>query len=171
SNVRFYLQGLPCRPDNLTIDELILKWRGQYNVLEDRHGYIQWLFPLRQQGVNPYASALLQQEVDILSTSREAQCRMLSALDMMLDFYGMRWQDQKLRQLGRTSSYKVRYCNLMNHTHNFLRISRILQSLCLFGLSSYTTPIVLYLLSEVCAKELGSPGLFRSLKTFWIECL
>jgi hypothetical protein len=170
-NVRFYLHAMPCRPDNLTIDTLVSRWHGQHALLENQHGYIQWLFPLRDAGVNHMASPLNQSEIKTLRSSQIAKARMLSALDMMLEFYGMQWQDDDMKQLSRTSSYEPCYSNLLHNRHNFLRISRILQSLCLFGLGAYTTPIVLYVLAEISAGELQSLSLQRSLQAYWIDCL
>jgi hypothetical protein len=38
--------------DNLYIDEIHANWAGDYKGLELRHGYIQWLFPIHEEGVN-----------------------------------------------------------------------------------------------------------------------
>jgi hypothetical protein len=43
---------LPRNPHDtqLKIDELHEKWWGDYEALEREHGYIQWLFPIREDG-------------------------------------------------------------------------------------------------------------------------
>ncbi len=32
-----------CQPDGLLIDELHERWEGKFDILEAKHGYIQWL--------------------------------------------------------------------------------------------------------------------------------
>ena len=34
----------------LKVDELHTQWWGDYETLEREHGYIQWLFPIREEG-------------------------------------------------------------------------------------------------------------------------
>lgn len=41
----------------------MLKWKGDYYKLESKHGYIQWLFPLFERGMNWDCPAL--KEIDI----------------------------------------------------------------------------------------------------------
>src|SRR5690348_12097599 len=88
-NVEFYSNKIPCQPDNVFLDEIHHKWKGDYTKLEYRHGYIQWLFPISESGgVNPLAHALTVQEQKILSQS-EFHARFLKSFDLMLDFYGL----------------------------------------------------------------------------------
>jgi hypothetical protein len=42
-NLKFYSNELRCRPDNMLIDEIHEKWMGEYDLLEQKHGFIQWL--------------------------------------------------------------------------------------------------------------------------------
>lgn len=58
---------------------------------------------------------------------------------MMLDFYGMRLVDPATGQIGRSetpgpvnASWKRRYSNLLQNSHNYLRITR--SELCRFPL-------------------------------------
>lgn len=64
-----------CVPNNLTISELHaqyvvslrivlltdpssrFRWMGSYDILEREHGYIQWLFPIREQGIYVLSSS------------------------------------------------------------------------------------------------------------------
>ncbi len=45
------------------IDSIHEKWWGNYDHLESHHGYIQWLFPLREYGVNRFAQPLQPDEI------------------------------------------------------------------------------------------------------------
>jgi len=50
ANVDFYSNRIKCRPDNMTIDQLHADWWEDYDNLEYNHGFIQWLFPIRESG-------------------------------------------------------------------------------------------------------------------------
>ncbi|KAG7260887.1 hypothetical protein CRUP_018924 [Coryphaenoides rupestris] len=41
-NLRFYLNKIPLVPDGIYIEEILTKWRGDYDKLEHNHTYIQW---------------------------------------------------------------------------------------------------------------------------------
>ncbi|RXN30648.1 opioid growth factor receptor 1 [Labeo rohita] len=41
-NLRFYLNKIPLVPDGIYIEEILTKWRGDYEKLEHNHTYIQW---------------------------------------------------------------------------------------------------------------------------------
>jgi hypothetical protein len=47
-NLRFYRGDLRCRPDDMSILEIHSQWKGAYDLLEERHGFIQWLFPIHE---------------------------------------------------------------------------------------------------------------------------
>ncbi len=49
----------------MLIDEIHKEWWGDYRLLEYRHGYIQWLFPIREQGLNYQAQKLNQREIEV----------------------------------------------------------------------------------------------------------
>uniref|UniRef100_A0A9J8BRZ9 Opioid growth factor receptor like 1 n=1 Tax=Cyprinus carpio carpio TaxID=630221 RepID=A0A9J8BRZ9_CYPCA len=72
-NLRFYLNKIPLVPDGIYIEEILTKWRGDYEKLEHNHTYIQWLFPLREQGLNFYAQELTQDEIKEFQSTREAK--------------------------------------------------------------------------------------------------
>ncbi len=49
------------------IDDIHSEWFGNYTLLEDHHGYIQWLFPIREQGMNFHAQELQLHEAKVSS--------------------------------------------------------------------------------------------------------
>ena len=109
----------------LILDELIedihKKWKGDHTRLERHHGYIQWLFPIRERGLNWQAQELQSHEIEvneynviiIMQTARSnfsymlyihvqsiladpvAHKRILTSYELMLDFYGMKLKDPK----------------------------------------------------------------------------
>lgn len=57
-------------------------------ALEDRHDYIQLLFPLRTPGVNPHAPLLTSLDAYAMRSQPRVLHRVWSAVEMMLWFYG-----------------------------------------------------------------------------------
>ena len=47
------------------IDEIHKEWKGDYDRLEWHHGYIQWLFPIRESGMNWHAQELQSHEIEV----------------------------------------------------------------------------------------------------------
>ncbi|XP_026798326.1 opioid growth factor receptor-like protein 1 isoform X2 [Pangasianodon hypophthalmus] len=41
-NLRFYLNKIPLVPDGIYVEEILTKWKGDYDKLEHNHTYIQW---------------------------------------------------------------------------------------------------------------------------------
>lgn len=110
-NLRFYLNKIPLVPDGIYIEEILTKWRGDYDKLEHNHTYIQWLFPLREQGLNFYAHELTQDEIKEFQSSREAKRRFLLAYSLMLDFYGIKLLD-KSGNVARAPNWQERFQHL-----------------------------------------------------------
>ncbi|KAM4614837.1 opioid growth factor receptor-like protein 1 [Polymixia lowei] len=146
-NLRFYLNKIPLVPDGIYIEEILTKWRGDYDKLEHNHTYIQWLFPLREQGLNFYAQELTQDEIKEFQSTREAKRRFLAAYSLMLDFYGIKLLD-KSGNVGRASNWQERFQHLNESQHNYLRITRILKSLGELGYEAFKPPLVRLLLEE-----------------------
>ncbi|NP_001314975.1 opioid growth factor receptor-like protein 1 [Danio rerio] len=146
-NLRFYLNKIPLVPDGIYIEEILTKWRGDYDKLEHNHTYIQWLFPLREQGLNFYAQELTQDEIKEFQSTREAKRRFLLAYTIMLDFFGIKLLD-KNGNVSRASNWQDRFQHLNESQHNYLRITRILKSLGELGFESFKLPLVRLLLEE-----------------------
>ncbi|XP_054654379.1 opioid growth factor receptor-like protein 1 isoform X2 [Dunckerocampus dactyliophorus] len=146
-NLRFYLNKIPLVPDGIYIEEILTRWRGDYDKLEHNHTYIQWLFPLREQGLNFYAHELTQDEIKEFQSTREAKRRFLAAYSLMLDFYGIKLLD-KSGNVSRSSNWQERFHHLNESQHNYLRITRILKSLGELGYEAFKAPLVGLFLEE-----------------------
>lgn len=146
-NLRFYLNKIPLVPDGIFIEEILTKWRGDYEKLEHNHTYIQWLFPLREQGLNFYAHELTQDEIKEFQSTREAKRRFLAAYSLMLDFYGIKLLD-KSGNVARAPNWQERFQHLNESQHNYLRITRILKSLGELGYEAFKAPLVRLFLEE-----------------------
>uniref|UniRef100_A0A669DD62 Opioid growth factor receptor-like protein 1 n=1 Tax=Oreochromis niloticus TaxID=8128 RepID=A0A669DD62_ORENI len=113
--------------------------------LEYVHTYIQWLFPLQEPGVNYEASTLTKEEITVNLIAKE---NLLKSYKLMLDFYGIVLCDEKTGEVRRAEHWEERFHNLNSHTHNNLRITRILKCLGTLGYPHYQVPLVHFFLEE-----------------------
>jgi len=96
--------------------------------LEHTHDYIQWLFPIPEKGrFNGYAPLLTEPARMQFRRDEELLARQRYALDLMLRFFGLYRQDDKI-SLCETLNPK-KHIWLKSGGHNHLRISRIIRSL------------------------------------------
>jgi len=172
SNLLFYLNQKTCIPDGLLIEELHDKWWGKYSTLEQRHGFIQWLFPIREHGVNYQAQPLQPHEILAMRSENHVIERVYASYRLMLDFYGMRLEDEKTGRIRRSRNYEARYANLLRSMHNYLRITRILKSLSELGLEHLNAGFLLFVLSEQSEHGLlDARSIKSSMDRFWVGCI
>ncbi|XP_069740559.1 opioid growth factor receptor-like protein 1 [Narcine bancroftii] len=148
TNFSFYMNKTCSQPNGCKIVEMLTKWKGKYEQLERNHSYIQWLFPLREPGMNWWAKELTIQEIKLFRQSNVAQERLVDAYKMMLDFYGIKLVNEETGEVKRAHHWKQRFHNLNLHLHNNLRITRILKCLGELGFEYYQTPLVKFFLVE-----------------------
>ncbi|XP_065399932.1 opioid growth factor receptor-like protein 1 isoform X2 [Macaca fascicularis] len=134
------------------IEEVLNKWKGDYEKLEHNHTYIQWLFPLREQGLNFYAKELTTYEIEEFKKTKEAIRRFLLAYKMMLEFFGIKLTD-KTGNVARAVNWQERFQHLNESQHNYLRITRILKSLGELGYESFKSPLVKFILHEALVEN------------------
>uniref|UniRef100_F7DJD2 Opioid growth factor receptor n=1 Tax=Callithrix jacchus TaxID=9483 RepID=F7DJD2_CALJA len=160
-NLSFYRNEIHFLPNGCFIEDILQNWKDNYDLLEDNHSYIQWLFPLREPGVNWHAKPLTLREIEVFKSSREIQERLVRAYELMLDFYGIRLEDRGTGTVGRAQNYQRRFQNLNWHNHNNLRITRILKSLGELGLEHYQAPLARFFLEETLVRQ-ELPGVRQS---------
>lgn len=73
------------------IDVIHNEWN--FDILESHHGFIQWLFPLRERGLNFQAPILRNKDIELIKNDNECMDRFIKSYDMMLSFYGLRRAD------------------------------------------------------------------------------
>eukprot|EP01096_Ripella_sp_DP13-Kostka_P011294 TRINITY_DN4530_c0_g1_i1.p1 TRINITY_DN4530_c0_g1~~TRINITY_DN4530_c0_g1_i1.p1 ORF type:complete len:217 (+),score=88.75 TRINITY_DN4530_c0_g1_i1:316-966(+) len=170
-NLRFFKNEIPSRPDGDYIDNIHSQWRGDYNKLEQHHNYIQWLFPLREMGVNLMAEPLTNEEAHAIRNDPVLIARAIKSLEMMLDFYGMSLTDNPITgpRVSRAPNWLSRYDHLDRSQHNYLRITRILKFLADVGLERYQNPILAHIAQEI--KQGYLQNLKRSFTNFWLPTL
>ncbi|XP_077109013.1 uncharacterized protein LOC143765826 [Ranitomeya variabilis] len=166
-NLEFYQNKRCFEPNGLYIEELLKDWKDDNNTLERNHSYIQWLFPLREYGMNSYAKPLSQSEIKIMKEDNEVKTRFLKAYKLMLQFYGITLCNEQTGELRRAGKYEERFKNLNCHSHNNLRITRILKCLGEMGYERFQAPLVKFFLEEtLCNNQL--PNVKRSVLEYFM---
>ncbi|TDH10362.1 hypothetical protein EPR50_G00074180 [Perca flavescens] len=153
NNLQFYLNKFPSAPDDVYIESFLKEWKNDYKRLERVHSYIQWLFPLREPGVNYMASELTKKEIEAFKKNEDAKKRLVESYELMLGFYGMRLVSKETGEVKRADNWKERFGNLERNMHNNLRITRILKSLGELGFEHYQAPLVRFFLEETLVKK------------------
>lgn len=105
-------------------------WEYSLEDLETDHHYIQWLFPLQKRSVHNLLCPVVKDIRDFRDP--EIIRNMRKSFERMLDFYGLEYTDGQVRETIYFKESLKRWCTPKKH--NFLRITRILKSLKLFGL-------------------------------------
>lgn len=151
-NLRFYKNEIRSestgRPRGDFVENIHEKWWGKYDLLEEHHGYIQWLFPIHEQGLNSFVHPLQRHESKAIRENEECRERLIRSYELMLDFYGM-VLDRKTGKVSRSKNFRPRYDNLNRCFHNYLRITRILKCLGEMGLEQWKLPFLLHVGSEI----------------------
>ncbi|XP_013865995.1 opioid growth factor receptor [Austrofundulus limnaeus] len=153
NNLQFYLNKFPSAPDDVYIESFLKEWKNDYKRLERVHSYIQWLFPLREPGVNYMASELTRKEIEAFKKNEDAKRRLVESYELMLGFYGIRLVNKETGEVKRAENWKDRFGNLERNMHNNLRITRILKSLGELGFEHYQAPLVRFFLEETLVKK------------------
>lgn len=166
-NVEFYSGRRPAAQSRDTIEKL-LGLKGDYAVLERRHDYIQWLFPIRgpnASGANPAASGLTLEEASVFVSDADIRAKSLRALEMMLDFYGMKivtdapTTESSTTEISiqRAAHWQERYANLVHRSHNWLRLTRILKHLGEIEMEPYKVALVWHIAREIHERKQLTP--------------
>ncbi|KAF9643403.1 hypothetical protein BDM02DRAFT_3104469 [Thelephora ganbajun] len=171
-NLRFYSNELRCQPDCKLISEIHEEWLGDYSLLETKHGYIQWLFPIREDGLNYAAQPLQKHEIKAMTKDDTIMLQILTSYKLMLDFYGMRLENEATGLISRSKNYTSQYKNLCRSSHNNLRISRILKCLSEFGYEHLNYAFLLHVLNEQSEHgQLNTSIIRHSMDRWWANCV
>jgi Opioid growth factor receptor (OGFr) conserved region len=111
-------------------------WGWNDDELEEVHDFIQWMFPLPEPSrFNPDAPLLTGDDIAEFRSDELLQSRLRTSFERILRFLGFSWAEDGSVVEGPNFADRVpeiwAYPN-----HSWLRITRILRSLCLLGLKS-----------------------------------
>ncbi len=151
--VSFYFGNCKNTEDR-TIYEI---WDFNDDELEWEHSYIQWLFPLSEpSNFNPDAPLVTDQDVKDFKNSYELRVRLTRSAQVFCQFLGLKldYEDFKLNpwRCGKDEHFNERVVLWKHANHNWLRITRMLTSLCLLGCKEAADAIFVQL------KELHEEG-------------
>ncbi|OWK59115.1 Opioid growth factor receptor [Lonchura striata] len=166
-NLSFYKNEIAFVPHGVNIETLLSSWGDKYETLEENHSYIQWLFPLREHGMNWRARPLTCQEIQAFRKSKEVMDRFIRAYKLMLGFYGINLVNEETGELERAENWCERFENLNRFSHNNLRITRILKCLGEMGYEDYQVHLVKFFLTETLVEE-TLPNVKRSALDYFL---
>uniref|UniRef100_A0A8C5WBM7 Uncharacterized protein n=1 Tax=Leptobrachium leishanense TaxID=445787 RepID=A0A8C5WBM7_9ANUR len=175
-NYEFYMNWRKYNPNGEFIEIILHKWDENFDLLEDNHDYIQWLFPTNEQGRNFYSKPLTPQEKNLMCNASEIQQRFIRAYKMMLKFFGVKLvgkdgEDTEEIEVERVENFAERVDNLTINTHNNLRITRVLLSLGELGAEKYhAPPLVKFLLNEIFIEH-RLPIMKKSAMNFFVPAV
>jgi hypothetical protein len=109
-------------------------WAWGNRELEDVHDFIQWLFPLPEPSrFNPDAPLVTKEDVAAFEADERLRENLVRSFERMLAFLGLSWTEDG--QVVEGSNFAARVPEVWSlPNHNWLRITRILHCLRLFGL-------------------------------------
>jgi hypothetical protein len=129
-----------------------------WEELEQAHDYVQWMFPLFERSrFQPHAPVLDEATAQRFRDDPRARQELRTSLGLMLEFYGLtlaRGDDDVRPRVVRGSDFARRsavWLTPMNH--NYLRLTRILASLCVLGEAALARALLVCL--EEIAREHG----------------
>jgi len=169
ANADFYSGQSSAQTGGGMIGEVHKNFFGDYSMLEERHNYIQFLFPIREAGMAG-VQPLTKNEADLFQRTPQMQENLIKSYEIMLDFYGLQLKDKKTGQVERSNNWEERYRNLSWHSHNYLRITRILKCLGICGLEYMKKPLIEHFITEVFKNKQLEETKF-SLVKFWLPTL
>lgn len=103
------------------------------DVLESKHDYIQWFFPTGEPSkFNPDAPICTEQDLQIL-TLKQSQHQQKKAFAIFLWFLGLEY-NPTYNKIEKSSHFDfAKRIWISDNNHNYLRITRVLTSLRMFG--------------------------------------
>ena len=165
-NIKFYRNEIKSQPNGEFLENIHKNWWGNYQTLEQNHSYIQWLFPIREEGMNDYSQPLMKHEREIMREDDEIRQKIIQSYRLMLDFYGFELMNETTGEIKRNSNYKERFENLNYYSHNCLRITRILKCLGEVNLQNLQFEFVYTILKEIF-EEKNLRNTKKSAITYW----
>lgn len=149
-----------------------MAWSGDHVMLEERHDYIQWLFPIRESSrYNTDVDPLQYDELQSMRKCPMIRRAILESYRMMLDFYGFELTDDQTGDVElHAERFEERFEFLNQSPHNWMRITRILKSMGDFGYERFKHKWLWLIMEQMIAHQrLGNLG--ETMLQWWIPTL
>lgn len=135
-------------------------WGYDKKLLEKSHNYIQRLFPTTEES-NFESAPIVNLSTDKKYIKNpQIKENMKKSLEVMLDFYGFEYRNGNIIDKKETKHW------INKGNHNYLRITRILKSLKIFGLEAEAIIFYEALLKLSCTEKIDE----KSIK-YWEEAI
>ena len=136
--------------------------------LEATHDYVQWLFPLHEpSSVLPSAPTIDAEVAAAFAADLRLRETLHACLLRMLSFYGLADGDGRMVKGANWTARKSNW--FTRPTHNNLRITRILKSLCALGLRADALRLATCL--ETLRREEPDCGVGTTAFDYWREAV
>jgi len=156
-NYRFYAGEIPSEPKGDYIHNIHNSLSGRTDLLEVHHGYIPWLFPIREPVANGQSKPLQKHEISKIKSDPICMQRYIKSYEMILHFYGCILKDSKTGEIERDDGWKNQYKNINAHAHIHEQITHVLKSLGELGYEHYKKPFLDHFITEIWdTKELAN---------------
>jgi hypothetical protein len=128
-----FYRGQGADSEGRSLEEI---WAWNDHDLEAVHDFIQWLFPLPEPSqFNPSAPLLTDGEIAAFKRDSVLQSNLMKSFERILRFLGLALADDG--NVQEADNFSARMSDIWSApNHNWLRITRILRSLTLLGLSA-----------------------------------
>jgi hypothetical protein len=136
-------------------------WAYSHDLLEARHDYIQWLFPLRVPSrYNPGAPILTDADVAEFRADPRLRENLRRSFTLFLDFLGLRYEGTRVVRTDAFDKNGV----FDGPDHNWLRITRILTCTRLLGLETESRSFFAFLKQ---LRDEGRSGITAESFAYW----
>ena len=120
----------------LTIEDI---WALDDDDLESSHEIVQWAFPTtKESAFNPDAPQLCEKSIRLWHTNPRLADNLRGSFDRYLSFFGLTYDDGKITQCEEKPVWD-------HFNHNWLRVTRILDSLNTLGLTTEANALFAWL--------------------------
>lgn len=134
---------------------------SRWTLFDYRHDFIQILFPLTTPGVANREFTLTFPEIEELTKNSEFKILMRRGFTIMMEFYGINHKTGK-PEFNALDRYDTYFVKGGTNGHNYLRITRMLKSLELFGLTEEQE-----ILSKAVRDIIERPEISKKTKEIW----
>ena len=136
---------------------------------ESTHDFIQWLFPLQEKSkFNKEAPLLTDSDIFEFQKNKLLKIRIRTTLLVMLTFYGL-YIDFSQNKVSKEEWFvESKKIWISPNNHNYLRITRILKSLCLLGQRTLAEAFLEFLIE---LKKEFDTDISASNLEYWMEAI
>ena len=139
-------------------------WAFSDEDMEDVHDFIQWLFPLRERSqYNPNAPLLTDADIAEFQADPKLRANLLRSFERFLAFLGLEYVDESV---GPGADFDSKKLVWLEPNHNWLRITRVLASTRLLGLSEASEAFFAFLKGVMAS---GRSGITAETFAYWSD--